>query len=214
MTYLADWLKGYDRGGYLHGHLSWHCALWSLEQGDAGDMWHRLKSDILPGSNAGLPINVLTDSAALLYRAEMAGIAVPADLWAGISAYAAQFFPKSGIGFVDIHSALAHAMAGQDALLRQMIEHPNPKTGDIATPIAEGWRAMAMMDWAEAAEHLTRGMADHARLGGSRAQRDVLEFALLTCLIRQGKTTDARRLLALRRPALISTHALHGLTAS
>ena len=213
MTYLADWLREYDRRGYLHGHLSWHCALWSLEQGDASDMWHRLKADIQPGPNAGLPINVLTDSAALLYRAEMAGIDVPAALWTSVSAYAAQFFAKSAIGFVDIHSALAHAMAGQEMPLRQIMAQPNPKTGDIVTPIAAAWLAMAGQDWARATEGLTRGMADHARLGGSRAQRDLLEFALLTCLLRQGKNAEAHRLLRLRRPALTGTHALHGLAA-
>lgn len=211
IRYLADWLGEYDRGGYLHGHLSWHCALWTLEQGDVAAMWRRLDADIRPGVSQGLPINVLTDMASLLARAEMAGLSVPPDLWAEVSRYAAEFFPKTGIGFVDIHAALAHAMAGEDEPLARIMEHPNPKTGDLVTPIAGAWRAMARGDWAEAAEGLTRGMADHARLGGSRAQRDLLEFALLTCLLRQGRDAEAKRLLALRRPALLHTHALHGL---
>jgi len=50
-----------------------------------------------------------------------------------------------------------------------------------------------------------------ARLGGSRAQRDLLEFSLLECLLKQGKTEEARRLIALRRPVLADTHLVQGL---
>jgi hypothetical protein len=32
-AFLADWLPIYDRGGILHGHISWHQALLALEQG-------------------------------------------------------------------------------------------------------------------------------------------------------------------------------------
>ena len=47
-----------------------------------------------------------------------------------------------------------------------------------------------------------RVMSDHARLGGSRAQRDLVEQSLLTCLMKQGKTEEARDIVALRRPLL------------
>ena len=46
-------------------------------------------------------------------------------------------------------------------------------------------------------------MADHARIGGSRAQRDLLELALLTALLRQGRAEEARHITALRRPVLM-----------
>ena len=63
-----------------------------------------------------------------------------------------------------------------------------------------GWRALAAQDWAGALEHLTPVMADHARIGGSRAQRDLLEFAYLEALLKLGLRDEARRLLAMRRP--------------
>lgn len=65
----------------------------------------------------------------------------------------------------------------------------------------------------QAITFLTSAMADHARLGGSRAQRDLLEFSLLGALLRLGRDDEARRLLELRRPALAQTRALHGLSA-
>ncbi|SHH83163.1 tetratricopeptide repeat protein [Marivita hallyeonensis] len=213
IAYLTDWLKPYDRAGYLHGHLSWHAALWSLEQGDVDTMWQRIETDILPDVSQGLPINVLTDTASILYRAELAGVSVPREIWIAISRYASRFFPTTGIGFVDIHAALAHAMADDADALMRIVSEPNPVTGDLVTPVAEAYRAFAAQDWALGTELLVSAMGDHARLGGSRAQRDLLEFSLLGALLKQGKEDEARRLLALRRPGLVGTHAVHGLAA-
>ncbi len=33
--FIENWLKGYDRAGHLHCHLSWHLALFELARGDA-----------------------------------------------------------------------------------------------------------------------------------------------------------------------------------
>ena len=43
---------------------------------------------------------------------------------------------------------------------------------------------------------------NHERLGGSRAQRDLLEFTLLHALLKLGKREEAERLFLLRRPTL------------
>ena len=213
IDYLKTWMQDYDRNGYIYGHLSWHVALWALEQGDLDEMWTRLRRDIHPSASTSLPINVVTDSASLLYRAEMAGIEVPADLWPGVSTYAQKFFPKAGIGFIDIHSALAHAMAGEESALAALIDAPNPVTGDVVTPVARAFGAIIRSDWAEATAQLVGAMADHARLGGSRAQRDLLEFTLVNALLKQGRDAEARDLLTLRRPHLNAARAVHGLEA-
>ena len=213
LTYLVNWLKPYDRGGNLHGHLSWHAALWALAQGDLDSMWQRIDADVAPGVSQGLPINVLTDTASILYRAELAGVSVPKERWIKVSGYATQFFPNSVLGFVDIHSALAHAMSGNTDALAQLVETPNSLTGDLVAPIAQSYGAIARQDWVEAVSLLTSAMADHARLGGSRAQRDLLEFSLLGALLKLGKDDEAQRLLTLRRPALINTKSVHGLNA-
>ena len=68
-------------------------------------------------------------------------------------------------------------------------------------------------DKAGAEAELIPVMADHARLGGSRAQRDLLELTLVNVLIRQGKAGEARRLLAMRRPLADIAGAVQGLAA-
>ena len=40
--FICDWMKGYGRDGFMHTHLSWHAALWALEQGDEETMPRRI----------------------------------------------------------------------------------------------------------------------------------------------------------------------------
>ena len=54
-------------------------------------------------------------------------------------------------------------------------------------------------------------MRDHARIGGSRAQRDLIEFAMANALVQAGQADEARRLLAMRRPLIPSGPAVAGL---
>jgi tetratricopeptide (TPR) repeat protein len=213
ISYLSKWLKPYNRAGYLHGHLSWHAALWSLEQGDMETMWQRVDADVKPGVSQGLPINVLTDTASILYRAELAGVEVPIERWTEVSNYAVQFFPNATLGFADIHAALAHAMAGNNEAVDQIINSPNSLTGDLVTPVAQAYSAISRKSWSEAVDLLVSAMADHARLGGSRAQRDLLELSLLGALLKLGKDVEAKHLLALRRPVLAGADSIHGLSA-
>jgi hypothetical protein len=70
---------------------------------------------------------------------------------------------------------------------------------------------MALGEWATATPHLVRAMAGHERIGGSRAQRDLVEYALLNALLRQGRAEEARLLLAVRRPLKVGAHAVKGL---
>ncbi|MEO0679669.1 MAG: tetratricopeptide repeat protein [Pseudomonadota bacterium] len=199
--YLADWLEDYDRSAVLHGHLSWHVALWSLQQGDDTAMWRILDADVAPGAAQGVPLNVLTDTASLLFRAQLAGLAVPQDRWKTVSAYARKVFPKPGLAFADFHAALAHAMAGETEALARLREDAAGPVADLVRSLADAFDAFAAQRWAEAAAGFSHALGDHARLGGSRAQRDLLDFALLAALLKLGRAEEARRLLALRRPA-------------
>jgi tetratricopeptide (TPR) repeat protein len=204
-AYLAEWIAGYDRRALLHGHLSWHRALWALEQGEDVEMWMLFDDAIAPGSGSSLPINVLTDSAALLWRAELAGMRVDPARWAALSRYATAFFPDPGQSFADIHAALAHAMAGDGAALARFAETTTGFAADLVRPVAEAWGAAARQDWQAALDTMTPVMADHARLGGSRAQRDLLELSFVAMSLKLGRTDEARRTLSARR-AVFAPH--------
>ncbi|MFT7596016.1 MAG: tetratricopeptide (TPR) repeat protein, partial [Paracoccaceae bacterium] len=137
LAFLSDWMSGYDRAGLLHCHNSWHVALWSLATGDVARMWAVVDADLLPQVSISPSINILTDLASLYYRAELAGVVVPAARWQALSAYAARAFPNPGVAFVDIHAALAHAMAGQGAALERIVTDAAGPAADIVVRGAE-----------------------------------------------------------------------------
>ncbi|WPZ32272.1 tetratricopeptide repeat protein [Thalassobaculum sp. OXR-137] len=214
--YITDWAKDYDKSGQLHCHISWHIALWALEQGDVETMWRVYDADVAPASGGsagawGPPVNVLTDAAALLYRAELAGVEVPAARWRAVSDYAGRVFANPAIAFADVHAALAHAMAGNGEAVAKIAAEAKGPAADIVRELAEAFAAMTAGNWAEAEAHLARTMSSHERIGGSRAQRDLLEYALLNVLLKQGKAEEARLLLSTRRPLKVASAAVKGL---
>jgi tetratricopeptide (TPR) repeat protein len=211
LTFLDRWLENYPNDGIIHGHLSWHVALWALGQGNADLMWRTIDTCIAPGATSGRPLNVLSDNASVLFRANLAGHAVSAERWKAISDFAKRAFPNTGIGFADLHAALAHAMAGDRKTLDTIIANAAGPAADLVREAAQAYRAYADQDWAGATRHLIAAMADHARIGGSRAQRDLLEFTLLAALSNQGRSQEARDLLALRRPVMAAAHPVRGL---
>ncbi len=198
--YLKDWWKDYDPGGALHGHISWHIALWLLGRGESDEAWQIIDDHCKPGGSVGPPLNILSDTVAFLQRASLAGIDVPQARWREISDYAANLFPNAGIAFGDVHAALAHCMAGNDAAFNQLTEKAVGPAAEIVKPIWRAFHAFADRDWDGVESHLAQAMAGHERIGGSRAQRDLLEFTLVYALRQQGKDTQAERMIAMRRP--------------
>jgi Tfp pilus assembly protein PilF len=211
IAYMDDWRKDYSKHGLLHCHISWHVALWALETGDEARMWQVVDADVAPGGAWGPTLNVLTDSAAILYRAELAGVAVSPERWKAVSDYASRFFPKTGLAFADVHAALAHAMAGNCEALQRIAAEARGPAADMVELLANGFGAIGAQNWSEARHHLERTMADHARIGGSRAQRDLIEYAYLSTLLKQGFSDEARRFLVTRRPVNADTRSVAGL---
>ena len=210
-AYLDTWMKDYHKPVHLHCHLSWHLALWALAKGDIDSMWRIVDADVAPNGALGPALNILSDMTALLYRAELAGVDVPPERWQVMSGFATQYFPNTGVAFADVHAALAHAMAGDSEALTKIIVDGKGPAVEIVTALAEGFQAIAAAQWTEAAAHLAKAMTDHARIGGSRAQRDLVEYAMTSVLLKLGKADEARRLLQMRRPLTWSTDAVQGL---
>jgi thioredoxin-like negative regulator of GroEL len=200
LGYLRDWWRDYDKEGLLHCHVSWHVALWELELGRPEAAWKVYRDHLHPEASWGPPINTLSDTAAFLFRAELAGEPRQPDLWRDVSRYAARMFPSPGLNFADVHAALAHAFAGDAEALARSIEQAKGPAADMVAPLAQAFGALSRESWAEAVEILMPIMAAHERIGGSRAQRDLIEYALVVCLLRLGRTEEARRLLRTRRP--------------
>jgi hypothetical protein len=114
LAFLERWMPDYPREGMMHCHLSWHVAMAALAIGDNDRAWSVYQAQVHPGASWGPPINTLTDSAAFLWRAELAGAPRRADLWRQLGRYADERFAAPGLAFVDTHLALTRAATGGD----------------------------------------------------------------------------------------------------
>ena len=93
-------------------------------------------------------------------------------------------------------------MAGDSDRLDRLAGAEKGFAADLVAPVSISIQAILREDWAGAIEALTPAMSDHARLGGSRAQRDILELTYANVLMRMGKGDEAGRVLRMRRPVL------------
>ena len=201
LQYLEGWRRGLSRGALMHCHIAWHVALWALEQGDEARMWDVFDTDILSVNDVcGPSLNVLTDAAALLFRAQLAGVDIPDNRWLAVSDFALEHFPKPGLAFADVHAAVAHAFAGNADAIAKLISDARGPAADVVKLCARAFDAIAKEQWREATNYLAGILVDHARIGGSRAQRDLLQFALALVLLRQGRGDEARLFLSIHRP--------------
>ena len=212
--YLNAWMPNYDRRSLLHGHLSWHQALWALQDGDERVMWKIVDDAVSQVNTSSLPINALTDTASIYYRAELAGYKVSSERWYKLSEYAADKFPFMGQSFADVHAALAHAMAGNEEYLNKLIEGNSGFAGDIVSPVAKAWSAISENKWETAREELKTASSDFERFGGSRAQRDLFEFTYVNVLMRSGNKEAARKTLLERRPNFYETAPIETIAQS
>lgn len=199
---IASWLPSYDRTGILHGHIAWHAALVALERGDAAAALQIYDAQVQPAVSHGMPINVVSDAASLLWRIGAYGHEVPSALWDDIGAYAGGKFPRAGHAFVDTHMAMVEAMSGDRgaidariAALDELAASGAIGAGPVVSTIGRALLAFADADYARTVALLEPISRDVARIGGSGAQREVIEDTLLVASMRAGQTDKASALL-------------------
>jgi len=199
---IAQWLPSYDRSGILHGHIAWHEALSALERGDAIRALAVYEDHVQPAVSLGTPINIMTDAVSLLWRLQAYGHAVPAGLWETVRNYAETRFPKPGSAFADAHLGLLSAATGDKVAageridaLTTLVEAGAMAAGPVVPGICRAALAFAEGDYAGCARILEPMAGDVARIGGSGAQREIVEDTLLVALMRSGEAAKARALL-------------------
>ena len=211
LNYLQTHWENYDPSGALYNHISWHVGLWSLECGNLKQVWDILDHHISPNNSQGPPLNVLTDSVALLFRAEIAGVKVSLDRWLSLSNYASTKFAKPGLGFADMHAAIAHAKAGNNEAIENIIINARGPVANLTKKISQAYLYMQDKEWSKASNLFLEVIPDHARFGGSNAQRDLIDFSLATCLIHQGRKNEAQTVLSITRPRALKNRIIEGL---
>ena len=199
---ILEWLPGYDRAGLLHGHIAWHAALGALERCDPEHALAIYAEWIHPAVSAGMPVNVVSDTASFLWRLQAYGHTAPPGSWEAVAAYSEGVFQTAGFAFADVHMALLAAATGDRAAVEQRVEALTGlleagalPAGPVVPTICRAALAFAEEDYAGCARLLEPVSADVVRIGGSGAQRELIEDMLLLALMRGGEAVKARALL-------------------
>jgi tetratricopeptide (TPR) repeat protein len=205
--FLSSWLTTYSRDGFFHGHLSWHLSLCELQAGNWNAALRLYRDAIAPDRHSGGPQQKMTDAASFLWRSELAGH--PRDLaaWRTIHNYANSALPQPGSGLADLHVILAQAVMGDDAAIvdranqmEDLARRGRYPSGSYLPALSHGLAAFARGNFSAAIDALAPLAGDSERIGGSRAQHDLIEFTLLKACLDANRLEEAQRLLNARRP--------------
>jgi len=207
IEFLRDWLPLYDRGGGLFGHLNWHLGLFELHAGhlDAG---LRLYNDAFcADDHRGAVHQKLSDSSSFLWRSELAGHPRDPARWAKLVDYAREKIPRPGFSLADWHVALALAASGNEVAteewvkgIEELVKAGRYPSGATIPTVARAFAAFQRGDDAKTIDLIVPMLPDRERMGGSRAQIDLVEATLLRAYLNAGRAAEARHLLDERRP--------------
>jgi tetratricopeptide (TPR) repeat protein len=206
-AFLPSWLTTYPRDGFFYGHLSWHLSLCELQAGNWAEAARLYRDAMTIDRHSGGPQQRMSDGAAYLWRSELAGQPRDAAAWRAMAEYANSALPRPGSGLADLHVILAQAVMGDDAALdaraRQMEELAREgryPSGSYLPAVSRGFAAFERGDFPAAISALAPLAKENERIGGSRAQHDLVEFTLLKAYLNAGQLEDAQSLLGARRP--------------
>ena len=214
-AFLSSWLAAYPREGFFYGHLSWHLSLCEIQAGNWSQAFRLYQDAIALARHSGGPQQKISDGAAFLWRSELARQPREATAWRGLYEYANSALPRPGNGLADLHVILAQAVMGDDAALdaraRQMEELARDgryPSGSYLPALARGFAAFERGDFSGAIEALAPLAGQNERIGGSRAQHDLIEFTLLRAFIETNRLDEVQRLLGARRPGAAGVRVL------
>ncbi|HUN52106.1 MAG TPA: hypothetical protein VMU42_13355 [Candidatus Sulfotelmatobacter sp.] len=205
-AFLASWLQTYPRQGHFHGHLSWHRALGELEIGNADVAFRIFAESCAPEVHSGSARMKITDGISFLWRWELAGNPHDPARWGVLHDFVAATSAHPGMALADMHAVLADAVAGDGAALEARLRElaaleqaDRYPSGDVIPALSQAFRAFQRGDFTAAIAAIEPVMDQRERIGGSRAQTDLVEFTLLRAYVEAGRMDEVRHLLAARR---------------
>ncbi len=192
LAWLDAWLPGADQRSDFRGHLVWHAALHHLALGDGQGALARYPDCASPPW-AGRVI----DGPSLLWRCQLLGHVSSATdpVHPPVAGLARALTDDVPSAFLGLHGALALATAGDaDGLRRLAHQAPDftaPGAAALLPDLALGLAAFVEGDHDRAARAFLRIEHLVPVLGGSHAQREVVEDTTIHALIRAGRLEDA-----------------------
>lgn len=190
---LGAWLEGRRGSGSRWVHLQWHMAIFEIELGLWASALARFRRHILPAVASG---EALTDAPALLWRLAISAKRKVRLPWAPVRARALRELRRSGDPFETLHHLLALAGAGDAAGIRRWMRASagraaGRRMGHVRR-VAEALCACAAGHHREGVEALAAARPVLSRIGGSRAQRQLLEAIERDCRSKAARKPSLR----------------------
>jgi tetratricopeptide (TPR) repeat protein len=206
VAFLGQWLAGYPPRGPYRSHLWWHQALCQLAARDVDGVLDLYRREISP--SAVQSRTTLFDAASLLWRMQVYGCATVPLAVEEVRAYAASLAVTGPLApFHAVHAALAFAAARDELSLARLFDALRAQAAsghhvieDTVLPIVSGITAFAHEQYDEAITYLEPAITERMAIaiGGTNAQREVLEDTLIRAYLRGGRRAEADALLARR----------------
>jgi hypothetical protein len=201
LAWMDRWVTGAGASVESRSHFAWHAALHELSLGDLDAVRRRYEAQLLPSH--GLGCRALVDTGSLLFRWALTPGAVDVPTMHEVSRLAGRdILEHPATPFLAMHAGVVLLALGDGRglarLARWARRHDHPVQRDVVAPLAEALLAMHRGRCSRAADSLATLWSQAPRLGGSDAQREVLEEARISALVRAGRWDDARRVLDAR----------------
>jgi tetratricopeptide (TPR) repeat protein len=199
----ANWAPAH----FMAHHNGWHLALFLIEQGRFEEVLADYDRFTAPKLADDATLDRI-DAASLLWRLELAGVDV-GDRWAPVAEKWMAHVDDHLLAFNDLHCAFAAARSPDGdhtiRLSRSLDEyerHGSTENRQVTTEVGrrliDGALAFADGDYSRAVDAILPVRGDAVRIGGSHAQRDIVNLTLIAAAERSGQWSLARALLAER----------------
>lgn len=201
LAWLDEWIRTCGREANHRSHFSWHAALHELMQDDVEAVRRRYARELDPSVVSGS--RVVVDSGSLLWRGRVTG-AWTADLPVREVRSQApdEWLTAPPTAFAAMHGAVLLAADGDAPGLTGLGDRASRSEDrvfrEVVAPLCAGLVQVVEERWNAAAATLAGVVRTMAPLGGSKAQREVVEDTLVHALAMAGRNAEAAELLDAR----------------
>ncbi len=198
LSWLDGWIQDAGVTADNLTHFAWHAGLHELSMGDYEAVRRRYSGELAPSRSTGC--RALVDSCSLLWRwaisPDASDVPTVHEVMAGIDDGLLHTPPTA---FMALHAAVT-LCAAQDTSALERLErwsarHPDPTYRQVISPLAAALRLLAVGRPGPAADRLGDLRTSLWRLGGSDAQREVVEDTEIAALLAAERYPDACRLI-------------------
>jgi hypothetical protein len=194
LAWMDGWITGAGAEVDNLTHFSWHAALHELSMGDLDAVRRRYESQLRP--HVGMGCRGLVDSGSLVWRWMLTpGSRDVPPIDDVLAIVDESLLRRPPTAFMAMHAAVALCAAddaeGLATLARSCAGRSEQVHVDVSAPLARALRRLVLGDPSGAADALAKLEPQLWRVGGSDAQREVIEETRISALLRAGRYVEA-----------------------